>query len=38
VVAWVKDKLGEEVVEAALTANIESQQNPVKASGLPWGN
>lgn len=38
VVAWVKDKLGEEVVEAALTANIEAQQNPVKASGLPWSN
>lgn len=38
VVAWVKDKLGEEVVETALTANIEAQQNPVKASGLPWGN
>ena len=38
VVAWVKDKLGEEVVEAALDANIESQQTPVKASGLPWSN
>jgi L-aminopeptidase/D-esterase-like protein len=38
VVAWVKDKLGEEVVEAALAANIEAQQNPVKASGLPWSN
>ena len=38
VVAWVKDKLGEEIVEAALTAQIEAQRNPVKASGLPWGN
>ncbi len=38
VVAWVKDKLGEEVVEASLIANIEAQQNPVKASGLPWSN
>lgn len=38
VVAWVKDKLGEEIVEAALTANIEAQQNPVKASGFPWSN
>jgi hypothetical protein len=37
VVAWVKDKLGEEVVEAALAAQIESQRNPVKVSGLPWG-
>jgi hypothetical protein len=36
VIAWVKDKLGEEVVEAALAAQIEAQKNPVKASGLPW--
>jgi hypothetical protein len=37
VIAWVKDKLGEEVVEAALAAQIEAQKNPVQASGLPWG-
>ena len=37
VVAWVKDKLGEATVEAALAAQIEAQRNPVKASGLPWG-
>jgi hypothetical protein len=36
VIAWVKDKLGEEVVEAALAAQIEAQKNPVSASGLPW--
>jgi hypothetical protein len=36
VIAWVKDKLGEEVVEAALNAQIEAQRNPIKASGLPW--
>jgi hypothetical protein len=36
VIAWVKDKLGEEVVEAALAAQLESQRNPIKASGLPW--
>jgi hypothetical protein len=36
VITWVKDKLGEEVVEAALTAQIEAQRNPVQASGLPW--
>ena len=36
VIAWVKDKLGEEVVEAALADQIEAQQNPVSASGLPW--
>jgi hypothetical protein len=37
VIAWVKDKLGEATVEAALAAQIEAQRNPVKASGLPWG-
>jgi hypothetical protein len=36
VIAWVKDKLGEETVEAALAAQIEAQKNPVSASGLPW--
>jgi len=36
VIAWVKDKLGEATVEAALAAQIEAQRNPVKASGLPW--
>ena len=36
VVSWVKDKLGEEAVEASLAAQIEAQRNPVKASGLPW--
>ena len=36
VIAWVKDKLGEEVVESALAAQIEAQKNPVSASGLPW--
>jgi hypothetical protein len=36
VIAWVKDKLGEAVVEAALAAQIEAQRNPVSASGLPW--
>ena len=36
VIAWVKDKLGEEAVEASLAAQIEAQRNPVKASGLPW--
>jgi hypothetical protein len=37
VIAWVKDKLGEATVEASLAAQIEAQKNPVKASGLPWG-
>ena len=37
VIAWVKNKLDEAVVEAALAAQIEAQRNPVSASGLPWG-
>ena len=36
VIAWVKDKLGEATVEAALAAQIEAKKNPVSASGLPW--
>jgi len=36
VIAWVKDKLGEATVEAALAAQIEAQKNPVQESGLPW--
>jgi L-aminopeptidase/D-esterase-like protein len=36
VIEWVKNKLDEAVVEAALDAQIEAQRNPVKASGLPW--
>lgn len=37
VIAWVKTKLDEAVVEAALAAQIEAQRNPVQASGMPWG-
>jgi hypothetical protein len=36
VIQWVKDKLGEEVVEASLAAQIESQKNPTTATGMPW--
>lgn len=39
VVAWVKDKFGEEKVaeiEAALQAQIDEQSAPTKASGTPW--
>jgi hypothetical protein len=36
VIEWVKEKLGEEVVEASLTAQIEAQKNPVTATGMPW--
>jgi hypothetical protein len=36
VVGWVKDSLGQATVEEALSAQIESQKNPVSESGLPW--
>jgi L-aminopeptidase/D-esterase-like protein len=36
VLGWLWTKVGKEVVEAALAAQIEAQKNPVKASGLPW--
>ena len=38
VIGWVKDKLGAEqvtAVEESLAAQIESQKEPVSASGLP---
>lgn len=37
VLGWLWTKVDKEAVEAALTAKIEAQKNPVKASGLPWG-
>jgi hypothetical protein len=37
VLGWLWTKVDKEVVEAALAAQIEAQRNPVKASGLPWG-
>ena len=36
VIAWVKDKLDVEAIEASLAAQIESQKNPVSATGVPW--
>ena len=39
VVQWVKGKFGEEKVaeiEAALQAQIDEQQSPTKAAGVPW--
>ena len=36
VIEWVKDKLGEEVIEASLASQIESKKNPVTAVGVPW--
>ena len=36
VIAWVKDKLDVEAIEASLASQIESQKNPVSATGVPW--
>ena len=39
VINWVKSALGDEAVaaiDAALTANIEDQKAPKKATGTPW--
>jgi hypothetical protein len=36
VIAWVKDKLDEEVVEASLASQIEAKKNPTTATGMPW--
>jgi ribosomal protein S11 len=36
VIEWVKDKLGEETVEASLTSQIAAQKNPTTATGMPW--
>lgn len=39
VISWVKEKLGDEQVaniSAALEAQINEQQHPTKAAGIPW--
>jgi hypothetical protein len=36
VIAWVKDKLDVEAIEASLAAQIESLKNPTTATGMPW--
>ena len=36
VIEWVKDKLGEEVVEASFASQIAAQKNPTTATGMPW--
>jgi len=36
VIAWVKDKLDVEAIEASLASQIELQKNPVTATGVPW--
>jgi len=36
VIAWVKDKLDVEAIEANLAAQIESLKKPTTATGMPW--
>ena len=36
VLAWVHESVNQDATEAALTANIEAQKNPVSGSGMPW--
>ena len=36
VLAWVWDSVGQDTVEAALTAKIEADKNPTSGSGVPW--
>lgn len=36
VLSWVWSKVDKEATEAAVTAQIEAQKNPVTATGLPW--
>lgn len=38
VITWVKDKLDVESIEAGLQSHIESQKNPVTATGVPWSS
>ena len=37
VLAWVYASVGKDATEAALSAKIEADKNPVSASGTPWG-
>ena len=36
VLVWVHAEVDQDATEAALTANIEAQKNPVTGSGMPW--
>ena len=36
VLGWVHAEVDQDATEAALTANIEAQKNPVSGSGMPW--
>jgi hypothetical protein len=37
VLAWVWNAVDKEATEASLAAQIELLKNPVKATGIPWG-
>ena len=36
VLGWVYESVGQDTVEAALTAKIEADKNPTSANGKPW--
>jgi len=36
VIGWVKDKLNVEEIEAALQAQLDEQNTPTTATGIPW--
>ena len=36
VLGWVQAEVDQSATEAALTAKIEAQKNPVSADGMPW--
>jgi len=36
VLAWVHESVDQDATEAALTADVEAQYNPVPADGMPW--
>ena len=36
VLEWVWESVGQDTVEAALTAKIEADKNPTTADGVPW--
>ena len=36
VLAWVHAEIDQDATEAALTAKIEADKNPVTGSGMPW--
>ena len=36
VLGWVQAEVDQSGIEAALTADIEAQKNPVSGDGMPW--